>query len=40
MMCLREYGLSNFRHGRAIKNILAMDSLEVQGHRLTLGGVL
>ena len=40
MMCLREYGLSNFRYGRAIKNILAMDSLEVQGHRLTLGGVL
>lgn len=40
MMCLREYGLSNFRYGRAIKNILAMDSLEVQGHRLTLGGIL
>lgn len=36
----KEYGLSNFRYGRAIKNILAMDSLEVQGHGLTLGGVL
>lgn len=40
MMCLREYGLSNFRYGRAIKNILAMDSWEVQGHRLTLGGCI
>lgn len=36
----KEYGLSSFRYGRAIKNILAMDSLEVQGHGLTLGGVL
>lgn len=37
MMCLRVW-TKNFRHGRAIKNILAMVSLEVQGHRLTLGG--
>lgn len=35
-----KYGLSNFRYGRAIKNILGMDSLEVQGHRLTLGVIL
>lgn len=32
----KEYRLSNFRYGIAIKNILAMNSLEVQGHRLTL----
>lgn len=40
MMCVREYRLSNFRYGRAIKHILAMHSLEVQGHRLTLEGIL